>query len=242
MTDGKASAPTAPGAAPGRPRWFWLYFLLAALDVITVLVSLGLNHRLMQIYTHSVAVNQEWAARLSTYADLATLAGEVNAPGNDVFDSRNVAQERRRMQLAITKFNQAFDVARREAAALKSPEIPLLLDNFAEIEKAMKEMVQEAELIFGFFEQASADKAGERMATMDRKYASLNAALARLSRQVRAIQQALFERQIALARSLDDLEFIIAALVILMIVGAVYYGTRVMKTMIAAERDRKSVV
>jgi two-component system, NtrC family, sensor kinase len=149
-------------AGKRRPRWFWMYFLLAALDVITVLVSLGLNYRLMQIYTDSVAVNQEWAARLSTQADLSALAGEVNAPGNDVFDTRDVALESARMQKSLEKFNHAFQTTRQEIAALQSPETPLLLDHFSEIEKAMAEMVKEAELIFSFFEQKRSDKAGER--------------------------------------------------------------------------------
>jgi hypothetical protein len=92
-----------------------LYFLLAALDVITVLVSLGLNYRLMGIYTDSVAVNQEWAARLSTYADIRAAAGDVNAPGNDVFDTRNVAHESARMRKALETFDRA-EVGRYPAA------------------------------------------------------------------------------------------------------------------------------
>ena len=89
--------------ARGRPAWYWLYFLLALLDVITVLVSLGLNHRLMGIYAESVAVNQQWAERLSRYADLAVAAGEVNAHGNDVFDSRDVSRESERLNKALAE-------------------------------------------------------------------------------------------------------------------------------------------
>jgi signal transduction histidine kinase/DNA-binding response OmpR family regulator len=196
----------------------------------------------MRIYSESVAVNQDWAARLSTYADLRAAAGDVNAPGNDVFDSRNVPLEAERMRKALTVYDRLFQSVRQETAAIKSPETPLLLDNLAEIDKAMKEMVQEAELIFSFFEQKRADKAGERMATMDRRYATLDAAMARLSRHVRAIQKSHFERQVNIARSLEHLEYIIAALVILMILGALYYGTRVMKTMSSAEREREAHV
>jgi signal transduction histidine kinase/DNA-binding response OmpR family regulator len=242
-----ANAPDA-AAAPerqmqrGHRRWYWLYFLLAALDLITVLVSLGFNHRLMAIYTDSVNVNQEWAARLSSYAELGAIASEVNAPGNDVFDSRNVAHETERMQNALKKFDQTFQNVRTETAAIASPETPLLLDNFAEIDNAMKEMVQEAALIFGFFEKKQADKAGERMATMDRKYALLNGAIARLGRHVRAIQKAQFERQISIAQSLEYLDNIIGGLVILMLLGAIYYGSRLMHTMRGTEAAREAHV
>ncbi len=97
-TSAVPGAPEVPKRVRNKPNWYLLYFLLAALDVITVLVSLGLNHQLMEIYSESVEVNQVWAARLSTYADIAAIASEANAPGNDVFDSRDVKLESARMQ------------------------------------------------------------------------------------------------------------------------------------------------
>ena len=46
------------------PKWHLIYFVLAGFDLVTILVSLYLNHRLVDIYTDSVAQNQEWAERL----------------------------------------------------------------------------------------------------------------------------------------------------------------------------------
>ncbi len=226
----------------GRPAWVWLYFLLAALDVITVLVSLGLNHKLMTLYAESVAVNQVWAGRLAKYADLAVVAGEVNAPGNDVFDSRNVQSESARLQKALGVFDRDLALARDEIAKGQSAEAKPLVEAFADIDKAMKEMVSEAGLIFGFFEQNQPGKAGERMATMDRKYAAVNAALARLSRSVRAIQKAHFDQQVATAESLKRLEYLISALVILMILGVLWYGSRVLRAMRDADAGREAYV
>ena len=236
----EAGEPVAPVKA--NPRWYWMYFFLAALDVVTVLVSLGLNHRLMTIYTESVAVNQEWAGRLSRYADLAALAGDVNAPGNDIFDSRDVKAESARLQAALQKFERARAAAGEELAGVRTSDAAPLLDDFAQIDNAMKEMVQEAVLIFGFFEQRRPDKAGERMATMDRKYASLNAAFTRLNRHVYAIQSLHFDRQIEIAQMLKRIEYLIAMLVILMIVGALYYSNRVLKAMRAVDDAREAYV
>jgi signal transduction histidine kinase/DNA-binding response OmpR family regulator len=226
----------------GRPAWYWLYFLLALLDVVTVLVSLGLNHRLMDIYAESVAVNQQWAERLSRYADLAAVAGEVNAPGNDVFDSRDVPKETARMNKALVVFERDLKTAQGEIAAVKTAEANSLLENFSDIDKAMKDMVLESGQIFDFFTQNQADKAGERMATMDRKYATLNGAIARLARQVRAIQKTHFDNQVRIAQNLKRIEYLIAGLVILMIIGALYYGSRVLRAMRTAEEEREVYV
>ena len=225
-----------------RPAWYWLYFLLALLDIITVLVSLGLSHRLMDIYAESVEVNQHWAERLSRYADLAVVAGEVNAPGNDVFDSRDVSSESAKLKKALAIFESDLKAAQSEIAALKTTEANSLMGNFGDIDKAMKDMVRESTQIFDFFTQNQPDKAGERMATMDRKYATLNGTIAHLSRQVRAIQKTHFDDQIRIAQNLKRIEYLIAGLVILMIIGALYYGSRVFRAIRTAEEEREAYV
>ncbi len=242
QSEAENAVASARARARSSPRWYWLYFLLAALDVITVLVSLGLNHRLMTIYEESVSVNQEWASRLSRYADIAALAGEVNAPGNDVFDTRDVTRETARMNKALKAFNHELGSARDEIAGVWSAEAKSLLGDFTEIDKSMKEMVLEAGLIFGYLDRKQPDKAGERMATMDRKYASVNAALGRLSRHVRTIQKSHFDRQVETAQALKRIEYVISALVILMIIGALYYGSRVLKAMRTADAERETYV
>ena len=80
------------------------------------------------------------------------------------------------------------------------------------------------------------------MATMDRKYATLNGTIARLSRQVRAVQKTLFDEQVKIAQNLKRIEYLIAGLVILMILGALYYGSRVLRAMRTADEEREVYV
>lgn len=49
----------------GRSNWHYIYFLLAAFDLLTVCAGLYLNHRITTIYTDSVAANRIWANRLA---------------------------------------------------------------------------------------------------------------------------------------------------------------------------------
>ena len=93
------------------PKWHYLYFVLAALDLIAVSAGLYLSHSIMRIYVQSVEANQTWAERVSAYSNLGELAAAVNAPGNDVFDSREVDIESSRMQAAREIFDAKFIVA-----------------------------------------------------------------------------------------------------------------------------------
>ncbi len=208
-----------------RPKWHRIYFLLAGFDILTVVLSLYVNHQLSTLYRDSVRVNHSWAERLSQYADLGQLAAEVNAPGNDVFDSRDVPAETTRMRYAQAAFNAQLDLATQEL----QQQVPLaqaqpLLQDLQAARLAMQEMTGESSLIFAFFSTNRSEQAGERMATMDRKYASVNTALALLQRHVRDIQKLHFQDQEAMVTSLARYEYLLAGFIVLIVAGVTTYG------------------
>jgi signal transduction histidine kinase/CheY-like chemotaxis protein len=242
MTSEQAgAAPVAPhrNVKHAAPKWHLIYFLLAAFDLLTVCVSLYLNHQIMDIYSGAVVVNQQWARRLGTYDDLGQLAGAVNAPGNDVFDSRDVAGESQRMRAARETFQTGLTKARDDLEHDPSPaEVAPLKRDLTVVAAAMDDMVREAELIFSYFSNKRPEKAGERMATMDRKFAQVSAAFAHLSKDVRNIQQIHFNSQLAEANELKRLEYLIAGFIMLMVIGAIYYGHKIMDQMQLATQER----
>jgi len=100
-----------------RPNWHHLYYVIAAFDLVTVVVSLLLSHRLTTVFHESLAINREWNHRLTLYAALADDARAVNAPGNDVFDSHDPAAERGRVRQARTDYAETLSKARADLAA-----------------------------------------------------------------------------------------------------------------------------
>ena len=98
-------------------KWFRIYLAVAAFNLLTISGSLFLNHRLMNIQADSTRVNEEWAKRLDHFAQLAVLGGAVNAPGNDVFDSQDVAGESARLATALARFEEACADAESALAA-----------------------------------------------------------------------------------------------------------------------------
>ncbi len=223
-----------------RPRWYRAYFLLAAFDLVTISISLYLNHRITDIYTESVAVNQEWAQRLGHYSTLRQLAGEVNAPGNDVFDTRDVAGESTKVQERRQQFDQQLATLRTELQQNTSTdEATVLLKDLDAVNQAMGEMVAEANLIFSYFSNNEPDRAGERMATMDRKYGLVNNAFTSLTSHVQSIQQDQFAAQTAAAVALRQFEYLIAGFIILMVGGVSLYGHKLSHTIAKAEEDQE---
>lgn len=226
---------------PSRPKWHMLYFVLAAFDLATICLSLYLSHNILTIYTNSVEVNREWAVRRRSYGDLRTLASAVNAPGNDVFDSQNVSEERTRMQAALQAYRAHIVQLQQEVHMHVVAETAQTLQGHLEgIQNAMQEMLSEANAIFVYFEQNEPGRAGERMATMDRKYAQLNEAIGRLEQQVDSIQEALFTTQTAAARSLSQYEYLVAVLIVVIVIGVALYGHKMAKNVADHARETET--
>ena len=241
MTTGERPRDQHAGASQRAtpPKWRYVYFLLAAFDLVTVSGGLYLSHRIMGIYTHSVDVNRIWAGRISAYSHLGELAAAVNAPGNDVFDNRNVEKESARMHTAEKMFDRDLGKQRRELQTNLEPKVAApLLALLDAISSAETEMIGEAERIFDYFRKGRPDLAGKRMATMDHKYARVNAALLQLQRSVEAIQQRHFREQTAAAAELQHFEYLISFSILLMVLGATLYGHKIAQQM-QADADEK---
>src|SRR4051812_24831261 len=238
-----AETPRHPQPAPAtrpRPKWHYVYFLLAAFDLVAVSAGLYLNHRIMNIYLRSVEVNRVWAERVAAYSHLGELAGDVDAPGNDVFDTRNVQGEFVRMDAAVKAFDLDLLKQRKELLAnLDSRSAAPLLALLDAILVAKTQMTGEAARIFDYFREGRPELAGERMATMDHKYASLNEALLQLRRAVGTIQQQNFTEQTAAAAELQRYEYGIGLSIIVMVLGATFYGHKIAQQMQADADERE---
>jgi signal transduction histidine kinase len=145
------------------------------------------------------------------------------------------------MQAAREIFDAKFRALRDELTTNLTPgEASPLVARLDAVSVAMEAMLSEARLIFSYFRAAQPDRAGERMATMDRRYATVNRALAELRHSVAMVQQKNFERQTAAASRQRDYEYLIGALILLMVGGATFYGHRMARQIQSdfAEKER----
>ncbi|MBD2195081.1 HAMP domain-containing histidine kinase [Calothrix anomala FACHB-343] len=224
-------------------KWQYIYYALAAFDLLTVSSSLYLNHKIMDIYTQSIVVNHEWAVRLERYSELGQLLADVNAPGNDVFDSQDVNLESKRLATAKDNFEQKFNSIKQELQTQVDPaQVEKLLKDLDSVQAATTEMVAEAKLIFSYFRENQPEMAGKRMATMDRQYHKVNKALAIFRRNVSQIQQQLLQQEKVAANVFRYYEFAIAGAMLLMVASVTFYGHQLAQKMKSdAQEKEKSI-
>lgn len=124
---------------------------------------------------------------------------------------------------------------------LTVPESERVALEFTNVVNTMEAMAAESSQIFNFFTLGRAEEAGERMATMDRKFAEVNVALSALSAQVSALQGSRFNEQLLLAAKLRRLEFVIAGCIVLMLLGAILYGHRIWRQVEVIAREEEAL-
>lgn len=219
-------------------KWQYIYFLLAGLDLLVVFASLALSHHMAEKYSNVVNENLEWAQLQKNIDYSLKLAQEANAPGNDVFDSLRPKEESERVRIAREKFDKALATLKAEIIgnADKSKH-PALLENFWGIESAMTDMIGESSLIFNYFEKGENEKAGSRMATMDRKYAMVQNAIGDLKAQTRSIQGDLFRKQQEEGALLKNVEFVFALFIVMMVIGISLYGRKMSRFVEEAQKN-----
>ncbi|HBE17444.1 MAG TPA: hypothetical protein DEG17_12710 [Cyanobacteria bacterium UBA11149] len=226
-----------------RPKWHLIYYLLAMFDIATISASLYLNHQITSNYAKSVAINQQWSQRLHQYSQLGQLAGAVNAPGNNIFQSQNPQEETKNLSLAIAAFYQKLDSLEKDLKTNINPDksSPLLI-NLDKIKQAMRNMTNETKSIFYYFQENQPKKAAAQMAIMDRRYSELNVILNDLRQNISEIQQELLDRQKAETKRLKKYEYIIALAIFMTIVSVTLYGHKLAQIVEAEDRAKEKLI
>ena len=227
---------------PARPRWYVLYFALAAFDLLSVSGGLFLNHRLTALYGEAVTASEQWSRRSAELSALRQVAGTVNAPGNDVFDSHEVDRESARLDIALQRFQEQAHRLAQGSAAFPADQRARMDADIALIGAAMDAMVIDANIIFDAFRQNDPNRAGQRMATMDRAFARVNDAITQAEHTVRDIQASELNAQHQRVQTLRTAEYGLALIVLVMIGAVLAYGQALSRALRKTADEREGFV
>src|SRR6266581_1406219 len=86
-------------------HWYSFYFLLASFNIISVVVSLSLNHYVIDTHETTVERTKEFAAVQKKILRLSYLGTLMSKPGNEVFASTNVEAEKNNFLLNKSAFD-----------------------------------------------------------------------------------------------------------------------------------------
>lgn len=220
-----------------------LYFVLAGVDVLTICTALFLNHIVTTAFEDGVRTSALWSRRQADIIQLSRLAQDVDAPGNDIFYSRNIGHERASFEAALARFNQerARVTNDIERAPLSTRDTELLR-RVAAVQETMDRMALESEHIFDEFEDGRVDSASRGMAVMDRTFATLRERLDEALALVDSGRAEHLEAQLASARAMRQLEIIIAAAVLMIVCLVAAYGSHMGRALRTNQEQRAAML
>lgn len=206
--------------------WHQVFNVLAASCLVSGLTGVAVTHYLVGSYREGLDVAGVWSERAARLQQLAVAAARANAPGNDVFESRAVAEEERRFEELERAFDETDRMVRDELRRGDDPEVSDLHEPLEAAERSFRTMSRETRTIFRAFRRDDAAEAGRHMASMDRALAETHAAIARAAATTRERQRAALDGQLRRAERTQHLEWALLALVALMVSVLVIYGTK----------------
>lgn len=213
-----------------RWRWYHFYFVLALFDLVVIVSSLGLYHSIRVSYQVALEQLSQLELREQWISGLRLAVHELNAPGNDVFETRDVEAERRRFERSRSRLEGQLDLEsdfdidlgrfRTQVDAMIVQE-EIIFDAFASLE---------AEDMNSADKQSVLDGASVAMASMDRSQV-------RAMQALHEIEQSLHRREVELLRGYElklarseALERIFVGAVVFILVGVFWYGKKLQRT------------
>jgi len=218
-------------------KWQWVYYALAAFDIIAISLSVFFGHTLTQRYKQAVTENEFWNERLGEFSELGKLALSVNAPGNDIFETGDLKRERAQLERATSSFNNSLALARigiaKTADRNQQKQLNRILD---EVEKSLHEVTVDASKVFHSLEEDDRDAAGAYMAMMNRAYSDTVSNIHRLNARTRQFQADKLQHQENQAVQLARFEYVLGGVIAIMVGSVLIYGRKMSKHMIETYR------
>lgn len=202
------------------------YYLLAIIDVITIIITLFLAYSIYQIYENSFMENEIWMQRSNKYDQLTDLAINANGPGNDVFDSRNVPLESGRLKEMNGKIKalSSFLVNDANTNLTLYPEIKTRLENFSNYLVKANNYTQQ---IFKLIGEKNIRDASEIMSKMDGQFHMALLEISKLRNKVRAIQKEQLLIYHEKAKDIFYKEFYVAGFILCLVGLILFFGRRI---------------
>lgn len=209
-----------------RWRWYHFYFILAMFDVLVIVASLTLYHSTLVSYRTSLDSLAEIDEAQQWLASLRLSVTQLNAPGNDVFATRLIEDERGRFEETRTRY---------KALIRREEEYDINLSAFR---SHIQHMIREELRIFDIFaklqnnpiereaERNQINQATSFMASMDRYQANALEALAVAAERLSERQHHLLEGYGEDLERSASIEKYFLAIVVLILIGVFWYGRK----------------
>jgi signal transduction histidine kinase/DNA-binding response OmpR family regulator len=235
------SAPSEDQIPRRAASWPLIYGAVAALIVLIFGWDQYLSVQVNASFSKSIQADRQWAMRAGVLSDLRKVASDANAPANDIFVSRDVDSERKRLYVAAAQFERTMaDANTLFAGHPVESEREQMLSELARTAQHMRAMIDLAERTLARFHDRQIEEATRLMVEVDRTYSRVQDSVRTVGQAARAVQKADFDSHTLAVERFRRLDMMSMIAVTSLTLAMLVYGFRIRRQMerAAAEKAR----
>jgi signal transduction histidine kinase len=222
-----------------RHSWHLLYYLLATFNILTLTYSVYLNGQSHAAFNRSVEHGQLWHARFEGFNELFQLANEIKAPLDQVFQDGDVTGARTEMTAAHDRFGEHLsDKLRDLTEEAELIQVKGLMEGVNKARVAIDRVESLSHSFLDDYGKVELPVSAQAKATIDREMQVFYQAISTINLQIGTIQIRSFQQQLELSEKMQRNQYVIVALMLVMLVLAVVYGRRITRRM---DRDAQKL-
>lgn len=210
-----------------RSRWYHLAYVLASINLLTIVVSFSVTHLLLNSYESSILANKRWAERIIQLTTLTDLAAAVESPAKNVFQSWEIDLEAEHLQQAVSAYLAESRKIRESLTREGSrANVESLIVKLGVIDQMINVVQSEAHQVFDLLRDHQLSAADQHIAVMDRKFKQALTEIRALCALASAKGTQIFDGQSRNARALRWYEVVIGLMVITLVLAITVHGSR----------------
>ncbi len=232
------------GRVKSRDRLSRIFAVLAILNIVTAMGALAISQTTLSMLRDQQASAANWNDRVEELMQLRLVMASLDSPANAIFQSKDVALERRRLAAAEAQFGQALARVQERFALVVDGELSAtpLARQVQSIDAIATEMAHRTHVVLDFFAAERLDDAAQEMAEVDKAFVRAGAAVTYILQHVVAGQGEEFAALHSTANRIQLAQIIFAVLIVLLVAGSVFYARSADRLMKRGDNERARYV
>ncbi|MBL8780722.1 MAG: response regulator [Alphaproteobacteria bacterium] len=244
-----SAGPTANSAGGFRPaesrnRLSRIFAVLAILNIVTAVGALSMSQFTLTMLQEQQVDAGTWNQRVEELMSLRQVMAELDAPANAIFQSKDVARERRNLAAGEAQFGQALARVRDQFAPVVEGELSTtpLAKQIQAIDAVATEMAHRTHVVLDFYAAGRLEEAAQEMVNVDNAFVRGNEAITGILQNVISGQGTELSELHNTANRLQLAQAMFAGLIVLLVIGSFLYARSADRLWKAGETERTRYV
>src|SRR5882757_1479103 len=167
--DAKMLTSQTTSPSPHSKRLARLFGVLAIVNILTAVGALSMSQVTLQVLNGRQAQSALWNERIANLMVLRDSVEQLDIPANSIFESQDVALERRRLAAAEAEFGVALAKATQsfDDAATGNPTNATIATTLRETDALGSDMAQHTHVVLDFYDSGRREDAAREMVEVD---------------------------------------------------------------------------